>query len=347
MRTPIAELGLEDTMCWNFDPRGVFSVKTAYLLSLGYYENNPNQSWSRLVWSNSLPPKIKVFVWRALNNIIPTGANLKEHKVPIDGIRGRCHSRWDVTEHSLIFCPVVHNTWKSFIFWRVLKEAVALPILAIAELIRRNFSVDEYTLWCMLLWRVWSFVCEVIHGKVQLESAPSAAESQTALEAFWAAKSTFFVKNIMGMRLGNRDPQRQQYGVRVAVRNHRGELQLAAAKACKASSNSLMMEIMAMVAGITWCLEYDISPIELITDSMLAARVMACPDEEGRVLSDDILDILTVARSFMLISVNHMHREANVVAHNLAHFARSCQQPVCLIAGFPRWLRDLVSKDVS
>lgn len=55
LNTPIGESGMNDEMRWCFDENGVFSVKSAYLLAIGFYEQDPNTSepdrkmWSRLV----------------------------------------------------------------------------------------------------------------------------------------------------------------------------------------------------------------------------------------------------------------------------------------------------------
>lgn len=75
--TPIREHGDEDEIRWRFESKGLFSVKSAYLLEMGYYEENPNtcggdkKSWSKLVWALSIPPKVRIFMWRAFSNLIP------------------------------------------------------------------------------------------------------------------------------------------------------------------------------------------------------------------------------------------------------------------------------------
>ncbi|XP_057803589.1 uncharacterized protein LOC131018917 [Salvia miltiorrhiza] len=189
-----------------------------------------------------------------------------------------------------------NNNWNEEVlnelFWPHEKEAILrTPICE---------KADEYALWCMILHRIWCFVCELTHGKREDVQAPSVADCQAALEALQAAKTTFLVENLMGMQLGKKrwypprcgryrcdvdalfDSQASVFGVGVVVRNSQGEVVFAAAKKTKPSSTPLLMEIMAVVAGIMWCIEYDFTPIEIFTDSMLAARVMACPEEEER-----------------------------------------------------------------
>ncbi|KAL6550448.1 hypothetical protein OROMI_020936 [Orobanche minor] len=91
LATPISEVGDRDERFWRFDVEGRFSVKSAYLAAIGFYEAPDNmsepdrKSWSSLVWNVPIPTKARVFGWRAFNNLIPTVANLRSHHVPVDG----------------------------------------------------------------------------------------------------------------------------------------------------------------------------------------------------------------------------------------------------------------------
>ena len=41
--------------------------------------------WKR-IWAMNVPPKVRIFVWKAYSNILPTKANLFWKKVQVDPI---------------------------------------------------------------------------------------------------------------------------------------------------------------------------------------------------------------------------------------------------------------------
>lgn len=79
--------GGDDNGCviLNFEDNGSFKVKSAYNLSMLLKDNVSTATskslstdpafWKRC-WTLGMPIKIKIFLWRVLQNIIPTKANL-------------------------------------------------------------------------------------------------------------------------------------------------------------------------------------------------------------------------------------------------------------------------------
>ena len=71
MKIPLPRTPTEDKICWHYDKRGLFSVRSAY--HLGISENTKQKTsgsstnegfWGRL-WGMDLPEKIRIFAWRA------------------------------------------------------------------------------------------------------------------------------------------------------------------------------------------------------------------------------------------------------------------------------------------
>lgn len=105
--------------------------------------------------------------------------------------------------------------------------------------------------------------------------------------------------------------------------------------------------IMVVVHGIVFYIEHRFSPVEIYTDSFLAARVMADQEEEAQRLPEDICDILVRAWELMLIGVFYMYKSANKAAHNLAQMAFHCSQLRLWTTNFPSRLRNIVLDDIS
>lgn len=74
------------------------------------HEECDNIHW-RGVWSLSIPPKVKHFVWRALKNSLPTRANLLRRGVAVDSTCGQCDAATESLDHCLLECTRARSFW--------------------------------------------------------------------------------------------------------------------------------------------------------------------------------------------------------------------------------------------
>ncbi|XP_057778370.1 uncharacterized protein LOC130997125 [Salvia miltiorrhiza] len=273
--------------------------------------------WSKLVWNLSIPPKARVMLWRAFMNVIPTAQNLREHHVPVDGICECCGSRWDSTEHSLVFCMGVRKSWKDSRYWQIMSKAEGLTLMQIAWAIHEEFTCEEYEVWAIMVWQVWVLKCRSKHEKMRVMNEVTENDCLMLWESFQRAKSAYALNTVMGLEYGDKkwlkpkrgeyrvdvdvlyDESTQAFGVGVIARDEHGTIIAALAKKTRPTSNTMVAEVMAVVEGIVFSVEGDLQPIRIFTDSMLAARVMVNPAEEAAFLPQDIRDILDVARVCM------------------------------------------------
>lgn len=71
LRTPLPRTPQEDQMIWHFDKYGCYSVRNGYQVAVRMkFPDNPECSDSsktkwKVIWSNEIPEKIKIFMWRA------------------------------------------------------------------------------------------------------------------------------------------------------------------------------------------------------------------------------------------------------------------------------------------
>ncbi|PRQ49098.1 putative ribonuclease H-like domain-containing protein [Rosa chinensis] len=87
------------------------------------------------------------------------------------------------------------------------------------------------------------------------------------------------------------------------------------------ATSALHVEAESVRAGLLLSIHEGWSEVELETDSASLAFALATSNEDfseiGRIV-DDCKEYMDV---FSFISVHHIYREANSVAHRLAHFA--------------------------
>ena len=66
------------------------------------------QVWS-ILWMLNVPKKIKVFGWRACQNILPTRANLRRRKVMDEDVCMLCLREAETGVHALWDCAVARD----------------------------------------------------------------------------------------------------------------------------------------------------------------------------------------------------------------------------------------------
>lgn len=76
-----------DEVMWHFDKWGEYSVKSGYQLAVRdrYVEatsstTSSSNQWN-LIWMLELLEKMKIFMWRATKNLLPSAENLWKRKI--------------------------------------------------------------------------------------------------------------------------------------------------------------------------------------------------------------------------------------------------------------------------
>ncbi|XP_060972512.1 uncharacterized protein LOC133038395 [Cannabis sativa] len=82
LQVPISGHNCNDTMIWGPEATGIFTVKSAYHLSLQSRDMPTSSSfissksfWSK-IWNSVVPPKVKHLIWRAISHSLPVASSL-------------------------------------------------------------------------------------------------------------------------------------------------------------------------------------------------------------------------------------------------------------------------------
>lgn len=99
-----------DALTWQFTKMGMYSVKTGYeeWIKRGglAYNNGDGEAglrW-RWVWQLDSIPKIKVFCWQLLHDILSSRINLIGRFIDVDPFCVRCGTELETSEHALQDC---------------------------------------------------------------------------------------------------------------------------------------------------------------------------------------------------------------------------------------------------
>ena len=109
---PVLVTDQEDNVTWSRCRSSAYSVKTGYqLLCESEMKAAPSSSntdevkrfW-KSIWLLKVPNKVKVFLWRACSNALPTKVNLQRQKVLDNPLCEQCKCRGEDMLHAIWSC---------------------------------------------------------------------------------------------------------------------------------------------------------------------------------------------------------------------------------------------------
>lgn len=115
-----------------------------------------------------IPPKVRIFIWKAAHDIVATEGNLVRHHVPSNSRCAYCGFFWSDTTHALLFCKGIKGAWSKSKWWPLIKDLKGQPSLNIlhtlAEAMSRVDFEDIYT----NLWGLRKDRCTRLHKEFPL-----------------------------------------------------------------------------------------------------------------------------------------------------------------------------------
>jgi ribonuclease HI len=356
-----------DFWAWSRERHGVYSVRSAYRLlseaemqqrahalgasSHSVADNEPR--WHQL-WKQKVPPKVRVFWWRVMQDCIPCRANLHRRHVDPIANYGFCGASEETTYHALVECSLAQA------FWRKLKEleGIRLPKLR-SRTWPENILDDTYckekdrvVILCGM-WSLWNIRNDHYHGKKLIEPALAIdwsmdacfhllisqenphRELTTRMEK-WQPPSDGVLKiNCDGAFLSGSS----EGSTGAVLRKFDGSFLGASARWLSAVSSALVAEAEACRDGLRLALNRtEFSGVILETDSLQLVSLWNSRLQqysEIAVILEDIAEMISPLPSFCF---SHVKRLANHVAHlcvkQLSHTSSSFlwfQQPRFLL----------------
>ncbi|CAN1186747.1 Putative ribonuclease H protein At1g65750 [Linum perenne] len=113
MEPPCDSLG-EDGIMWGPEPRGRFTLKTAYEI-LACTGHHTEQNIWRIVWRWAGPNRVRHFLWLVAHDKILTNAERRrQHLINVDECQ-RCRGCTEDSLHGIRDCTVAKEVWSNFI----------------------------------------------------------------------------------------------------------------------------------------------------------------------------------------------------------------------------------------
>ena len=151
----------EDCIIWPRCKSGIYSVKLGYQLlceldgieeaSASYNEKTRN-FW-RSIWQLRVPNKVKIFLWRACTDALPTKVNLQKRRVLDNTVCSLYQKALEDVFHAMWSYEAIQSIWLSSFSWLQDQTNQLKTILDLVSVILiASVRVDVFA---MVAWSVW------------------------------------------------------------------------------------------------------------------------------------------------------------------------------------------------
>ena len=172
-KIPLSRRAVSDSIIWLHIKHGKFSVKSAYKVARKM-RGNGNRAESSggcvgkliwpVLWKLCIPNKIKVFGWRACNDIVPTKCNLVKRRIINEEKCQICTKEAESAIHIIRGCVEVQDMWAGSI--PKLQKGVSgfRYVMQLIEHLADRLSIEEMELFWVQCWLIWNQRNCVLYG---------------------------------------------------------------------------------------------------------------------------------------------------------------------------------------
>ncbi|CAN1148289.1 Putative ribonuclease H protein At1g65750 [Linum perenne] len=110
------------------------------------------------LWSLSVPPRIKNFIWRLAREVIPTRAALRRRHIAVPAGCGVCGSNSEDYNHLFFDCPFAIDCWdqEELLTWIGTVKSGAPQSNARLQRLLLDAQTDSRDKACVVIWGIWN-----------------------------------------------------------------------------------------------------------------------------------------------------------------------------------------------
>lgn len=157
--------GLPDELVWLKNPSGEYSTCSGYLTLSEEREGDTPMvqatpcNWLANVWNIKTAEKVKLFIWKSLQNALPVGEQFAIRSIPISPLCKRCNTEESIL-HLLFQCPYAAKVWELAPLATMINTDSLTTCQEAWERVRKISSlppsgIDAGTLSSWIIWSLW------------------------------------------------------------------------------------------------------------------------------------------------------------------------------------------------
>lgn len=151
----------DDQLFWHYDKQINYYAKSRFQIAKKIrFASSPSGSrtnseiWKAL-WNFTLPTKVKNFLWRAVQNLLPTTKNLWHKKIVVDLICQIYKRQVENISHALFTCKMLRKIWNSVLFARKILDVIEHPMMCVMQDVAGRLKRADIELLIAICWVVW------------------------------------------------------------------------------------------------------------------------------------------------------------------------------------------------
>jgi ribonuclease HI len=304
------------------------------------------------IWEIKGPRVVKMFLWKACNNILPDKENLFKRKCVNDPLCVICGLQVESVGHVLWSSASAKDVWLECCRRIQKSTSDEDDFLNIFEKLMGKLETEEVSFMACVARQVWLRRNKVVFGE-ELQSPSKVIQLATVqMEAFteaeirrsrgltptavaevttWSRPPEGYLKCNWDASL---DAERKIMGVGIIVRNHEGSVRAMKCMARPFINDPSTAEAIAAWAAVDMCGQLQFTKVVLEGDSMELVKALrnddVCWNRYGHLIQDaQIFQRLTEWK------VVHVRRSANTEAHKPAKMALSSSEEHLISSRFP------------
>ncbi|KAL5566455.1 hypothetical protein UlMin_029619 [Ulmus minor] len=291
---PLPRRKVPDSFLWHYDKSGHYTVRSGYWLTsnskcIPSSSTTSHTSWWQRFWRLRIPSKIRMFLWKAFHNWIPSSVNLAKHGVPTQARCLICNETDDTTLHALWGCKIMGPLkvlCDSFISFKLPPQCDFKEFLLTAN---DCLSLENLEFLCVLLWRIWFRRNKWIHERTWLDDDSCYSWARQHLDDFLDAnfrKEALPKKRVnipwqappLGWVKINSDAAwcstKKKFGLGTTIRDSTGKVLASAATLIYSSVSVVVAESWALERGASLAQQLGFAAIILESDCLAVIKAL-------------------------------------------------------------------------
>ncbi|KAL5756478.1 hypothetical protein ACOSP7_020905 [Xanthoceras sorbifolium] len=337
---PISRFRHDDVLMWHYDSNGVYSVRNGYNLAFAslYPASVSDPSnlshWWKALWQIQLPSKIRIFLWKACHDWLPSRFNLFTRKVPVTDLCPICLKVSESTFHAFWGCKKLNFIRTAFGLLDDRTFPSTISFLDFLISIHACLSCVEFELFCVFLWRIWFRRNKWVHFSLMLSTDEVMAWSSRFLSDFRSAHKqppsaidssllpvplARWLPHSPGVFSINSDAtMREQIGkvgLRVIIRDYHGKVMACCCSCFSICCSPQVAEALAILRGLRLAEELLLLPAGLHLDALSVVNLISSSQISISKLGLLISDIMDLLNNPLFIGVSFIPRSAQILLH--------------------------------
>ncbi|KAF5444913.1 hypothetical protein F2P56_034005 [Juglans regia] len=366
---PVSRMSLVDKLFWGPAKNGLFSVKSAYYVAMELKRQlggEPSaEKGSDMVWKNmwklNIPNYIKVFLWRALTNCLPTKDNLLRRKLVDSGMCPICEQVEETSGHVLWSCVATSDVWSETMSKAQKLICREQDFLVTWSDLSQKLVRNELESMAFIFSKVWQRRNKWIFEHSFQSPAAIVSAAMADREEYFIAKGELnaglFVSSPVNRDIHWHAPTLHPYkvnwdagfdqsthrmGVGIVIRDGVGDVIAFVCMPGYDVRDAVVAEANALWRAITLCEKIGIVDAILEGDALKVIKEVHDGEENCAWYGQVIEDIKLKLRFGQRWLLQYAPRESNVVAHRLAKFAMQCEEEKVWLEDCPDWIKPCI-----